>query len=319
MAAYSRREFGKALVVGVSIGGVVCARRVAAARQVVLGVTTSSFRDLPRVTGRDNVEDILRAVRAAGARHVELSLSNVEPAPPSTGSFIGGSAAYPRRVVLSSEEIAATNAVAREELRRWRLATPPAHVAQLRRTFEQAGVGLVGAAVTFDASFADDELDAVFTFVKALGIATVSSAMTMATARRLVPFAERHDVRVGIHHQMDNSTGLISAGDLRLALALSPRFAVKLDVGTLAASDRDVVADLRTYQDRVAYVLMRDRLRHGGASQPFGDGDTPLAAIMAVLSAAPSSIPAIVEYDYPGLRPASAELAASLAYLERHA
>ena len=90
------------------------------AAQVVVGVSTSSFRDLPRVTGRDNVDDVIRALQAAGATHVELAFANVEPAPPSTAPVMGGSAAYPRRIVLSPEEVAATNASARTALRTWR-------------------------------------------------------------------------------------------------------------------------------------------------------------------------------------------------------
>ena len=62
---------------------------------------------------------------------------------------------------------------------------------------------------------------------------------------------------------------------------MSPSFTVKLDVGNITASNRDAVAELREYRSRVSYVVLRDRLRNGGASQPFGEGDTPIRSVLA--------------------------------------
>ena len=107
---------------------------------MALGVSTSSFRDLPRVTGRDNVDDVIRALQAVGATHVELALANVEPAPPSTAPFMGGTPAYPRRIVLTPEEIAATNASARAALRTWRSQTAPGVFEAVRGKFAAAGI-----------------------------------------------------------------------------------------------------------------------------------------------------------------------------------
>ena len=45
--------------------------------------------------------------------------------------MMGGSAAYPKRIILTPEEMAATNAVARDALRTWRLRRPAS------RSFEQ--------------------------------------------------------------------------------------------------------------------------------------------------------------------------------------
>ena len=89
----------------------------------------------------------------------------------------------------------------------------------------------------------------------------------------------------------------------------------KLDIGNLTASNCDAVAELREYRSRVAYVLVKDRLRNGGASQPLGEGDTPIRKVLDVLKASAPTIPALVEYDYVGLRSPVDELRASLAYV----
>jgi sugar phosphate isomerase/epimerase len=286
-----------------------------AAADAPIWVGSSSFRDLPRVPGRDNLDEIIRAVRAVGATHVELALANLEPAPPSTAPVMGGSAAYPRRIVMTPEEVAATNSSARAALRTWRLQAPVSVFEQARGRLTSAGLTVHACALAYNDSFSDDEIDATFRQAKTLGVSTVSSPLTMAMARRLVPFADRHQIAVAIHNQVDgNRAGAIDTPALKQALALSPAFAVKLDIGNLTASNCDAVAELREYRPRVSYVLVRDRLRNGGASQPFGEGDTPIKQVLSILGTPAPAIPALVEYDYVGLRSSVDELKACVAY-----
>jgi len=321
MKTLSRREFGR-LVSAVPLAGAVTAigriDGIEALAPIALGVSTSSFRDLPRVTGLDNLDAVLDAVRAVSVSDIELAFANLEPAPPATAPMMGGSAAYPRRIVLTPEEIAATNADARAALRRWRLETGAGFFEDVRGKLAGAGITVHGCALTFDASWTDEEIDAVFRQAKVLGVATISSPMTMATAERLVPFAERHRIAIAVHNQPDGNRhgqqDLIDTPRLDAALALSPTIKLKLDAGHLTASNGDAVAELRKCRGRVAYVVLRDRLRNGGASQPFGDGDTPLRGLLDALTDSPP-VPALVEYDYLGLRSSVAEVTASLAYL----
>jgi sugar phosphate isomerase/epimerase len=283
---------------------------------MAIGVTTSSFRDLPRLTGRGNVDAVLQAARSAGATHLELALLNIEPAPPSTAPVMGGSAAYPKRIVLTPEEIAATDSASRDALRTWRLGAGAEVFDEARRRAASAGLRLDACAVTFNDSFTDEEIDATFRHVTALGVKTVSSPLTPAMARRLVPFAERHAVSIAIHNQVDgNPGGLIDTAHLAEALALSPLYRLRLDVGNLTASNRDAVAVVREHLPRAAAVILKDRLRNGGASQPLGEGDTPLAGVLTVLGAARPPVPMLLEYDYAGLRGSVGEVKTSLAYL----
>jgi sugar phosphate isomerase/epimerase len=314
MAVLSRREFGGVLIAGLPLAAVMGSAGVAAA-DAPIWLGSSSFRDLPRVPGRDNLDEIIQAVRAVGATHVELALANLEPAPPSTAPVMGGSAAYPRRIVMTPEEVAATNSSARAALRAWRLQTPPSVFEQARARLTSAGLTVRACALAYNDSFSDDEIDATFRQAKTLGVSTVSSPLTMAMARRLLPFADRHQIAVAIHNQVDgNRAGAIDTPALKQALALSPVFAVKLDIGNLTASNCDAVAELREYRSRVSYVLVRDRLRNGGASQPFGEGDTPIGAVLSLLGTSAPAIPALVEYDYVGLRSSVDELKACVAY-----
>ena len=302
------------MIAGLPLAAAITSVRLSAA-EVPVWVSTSSFRDLPRVPGRDNLDEVIRALKAVGITHTELALANLEPAPPSTAPVMGGSAAYPRRIVMTPEEIAATNSVARAALREWRLKTPAGSFDQARAKLASAGLTVHACSLAYNDSFSDDEIDATFRQARALGVTTVSSPLTLAMARRLVRFAERHQMSVAIHNQMDGGpSGAIDTPALAKALALSPAFSLKLDIGNLTASNCDAVAELRELHSRVSYVVLRDRLRNGGASQPFGEGDTPIRKTLAVMAALPSAIAASIEYDYIGLRSSVDELKSCVAY-----
>lgn len=316
MTALSRREFGRIVAAGIPLVAIARATNVAALSPVTVGVSTSSFRDLRRLPGLPSVDEVVRALRRVRETDVELALSDVEPAPPSTASFLGGTPAYPRRVVFTPEEVASIKDEARRNLREWRAQVEPAYFRDVAAKFTAAGMTLLSCALEYDASFTDDEIEATFRQVKALGASTISSPMTMETARRLVPFATRHDVAVAIHNQLDgNAAGLIATPDLSDALALSPAFRLKLDIGNLTASNQDAVAALDRHAARVSHVLVKDRLRNGGASQHYGEGDTPIAAVLDRLKASSHRIPAVVEVDYVGLYSSVDEVAASMSYV----
>jgi sugar phosphate isomerase/epimerase len=193
--------------------------------------------------------------------------------------------------------------------------TPAGVFDQARGKLASAGLTVHACVLNYNDSFSDDEIDATFRQARALGVRTVSSPLTIPMARRLVPFAQRHQISVAIHNQVDgNRSGAIDTPALKHALALSPAFSLKLDIGNFTASNCDAVAELREYRSRVSHVLVRDRLRNGGTSQPFGEGDTPIREVFGVLASPAPGIPALVEYDYVGLRSSVDELKACLAY-----
>lgn len=321
MASYSRRAFGKLVVAGAVVAA--AATTVAGAANTRFGATTYSYRDLFRVPGEGNLDDVLRAVKRSGVTFLELAAMNVEPAGPNTGPAAPiPPAAYPRQVVvLSPEQVAAAKIRVRNALRDWRLATPAADFELVRSEFyREAGVTIHSYAVEFEPSFTDAEIDAVFTQAKALGVVALTSPLTMEMATRLVPFMAKHNLPIGIHNQVDgNSAGFVSTANLEAALALSPSYGVKLDIGHITASNRDAVAEFRKYEARVLHVNVQDRLRNNGLSQRLGEGDTPIAAVLAAVKASARDIPAILEHSHVGIGTSAEEVAVSLAYLKAQA
>jgi hypothetical protein len=103
--------------------------RAASADAVRIGVATESFHDLPRIPGQDNVDDIIRALKASGSTGIDLASANTEapspdtglPPPPPPGPYGGPPAGF------TPAELAARNRALRDNLRKWRLATPASH------------------------------------------------------------------------------------------------------------------------------------------------------------------------------------------------
>lgn len=316
MTRIARRTFGTLALLGAPL---LVGFSLSARADVAVGVSTYSYRDLFRVPGQDNVDDVIRALRASGATGVELAAVNVEPAGPNTGPAAPPRpAAYPvQAVVQSPAQVAAMKAAVRDYLRRWRTTTPDAWFQQVRERLYAENFSILAYAVEFDADFTDAEVDAAFRHAKLLGASTVSSRMTLAVAVRVAPFAVRHAMSLAIHTQPDGNTGrFISTADLDAALALSPALTLKLDIGHATASNRDAVAVLRQYLDRVSSVNVQDRLRNGGRSERFGDGDTPIAAALTMLRGSARAVPVFVEYSYSGLGSSAAEVRESVLFLK---
>ena len=292
---YSRREFGQ-VILGGSIVSVAARTNLFAAGNGRVGATTASFRDLPRVPGQDNIDDVIRALRASGVRDIELSSFNVEPAGPNSGPAAPPkpSAYPPREIILSPEEIAAAKKAAREDLRRWRVTAEAEWYGRVREKFDAAGIVVHTYAVGYDEQFTDEEIQATFRQAAAFGAKVISFPASLDVARRLMPFGNASAIGVALRNSIDFT-------QLSSALALSPNFRLALDIGNLTGGNRDAVAAVREYQLRISHILVRDRLRNDGRSEKFGNGDTPIAEVLGLLKELRSSIPVFVDYDYAGL------------------
>jgi len=166
----SRRDFGKAALAAIPLS------RSWGAPAVQLGVSTYSFRDLLRTPGKDNVDDIVSAVRQTGVSVIELASANTEPAGPNSGPAVPPPpSAYPDPVrTPSPAEVAAAKLKVRNALRDWRLSTPASAHAAHRAKFQAAGIDLFAYRVDYDASFTDDEIEVTFQQAKALGVARIA-------------------------------------------------------------------------------------------------------------------------------------------------
>jgi sugar phosphate isomerase/epimerase len=311
----SRRDFSKVALAGLPAAAAWSAPADLAVR---LGVATYSFRDMLRTPGRDNVDDVIKALQFAGAREVELSSANTEPAGPNSGPAVPPPpSAYPPPIKPPSpEEVAAAKLAVRNALRSWRLATPAAGHAAIRAKFDAAGISIFAYRVDYDASFTDDEIDVTFRQAKALGVRTISSTTTLTGARRIAPFADRHALAVALHNtaNIKDPDAIATPQSFRTALALSKSFHLNLDIGNFTAANFEAVAFIQENLASISHIQIKDRTRNGGSNERFGDGDTPIQDVLRLVKQKQLAIPVFVEYEYIGLGAPPEEVRKCLAY-----
>jgi sugar phosphate isomerase/epimerase len=302
----SRRDWGK-----LALAGIPAVLRGAAAGSIRVGVLTESFHDFPRKPGRDNVDEIIAALKAAGVTEIDLASSNTEapspdaglPPPPPPGPYGGPPAGF------TPAELALRERALRDNLRKWRMATPPSHYAELKSRFAAAGISVYAISFLHDDAFTDPELDATFAHAKALGVEVISSRATLPMAKRLVPFADRHDVSIAFRNNRE------TAGQILDFAALSPRFRVNLDIGNFTAANQEPVAFLQENSRLVTHLVVKDRTRNDGGNEAFGSGDTPIQPVLALVRDRQYPIRAYVDYEYVGLGTPQEEVRKCLAYV----
>lgn len=277
-------------------------------------MATESFHELPRIPGQDNVDDLIHALKDCGAREIDLASVNTEapspdtglPPPPPPGPYGGPAGGF------TPAELEARNRAVRNNLRKWRLATPASHYADLKSKFQAAGIGVFAMSFGHDEAFTDQELDATFLHAKALGVEVISSESSAAMVSRLAPFAEKHSMLVAFR----NGPGLLETpAELARAMAVSKRFRVNLDIGNFTAANQEAVAYIQENHAAITHLIVKDRTRNNGGNEAFGSGDTPIKPVMALLREKNYPIRVCVDYEYVGLGSARQEIRKCLAYV----
>ncbi|MDR3699593.1 MAG: TIM barrel protein [Candidatus Sulfopaludibacter sp.] len=277
-----------------------------------MGASTESFHDFPRIPGRDNVEEIIGGLKASGVGEIDLASVNTEapnpdaglPPPPPPGPYGGPPAGF------TPAELAARARALRDNLRKWRVATPASHYRNLRTRFAGAGIAVYAMSFQHDDAFTDDELEATFGHAKALGVEVISSRATLPMARRLAPFAEKHAIPVAFRNERE------TAAQLSALAAVSPRFRVNLDIGNFTAANQEAVAYIQENHQKITHVMVKDRTRNEGGNEVFGSGDTPIQAVCALLRDKQYPIRAFVDYEYVGLGTPQEEVRKCVAYVK---
>jgi sugar phosphate isomerase/epimerase len=314
----SRRDFGKLALAGLPLTTAPRAAAGPTASGVRLGVATYSLRDLARAPGRDNVDDVIKALQFAGAREIELWSANTEPAGPNSGPAVPPPpSAYPAPIKPPSpEEVAAAKLAVRSALRHWRLAIPAANHEAFRARFQAAGISLFAYRVDYDDQFTDEEIDVTFQQAKALGVRTMASMTSVSGARRLAPFAEKHRLTVALHNTANTKDpdSICTPQSFRSALALSKNFRLNLDIGHFTAANYEAVAFIQENHASISHIQIKDRTRNGGANERFGEGDTPIKDVLTLVKEKQLPIPAFVEYEYIGLGTPQEEVRKCLAF-----
>jgi sugar phosphate isomerase/epimerase len=282
MSRLTRREWSALVLGGIAArplarlgamgGGGSPDSRIAGVR---LGAQSYSFRDR-------SLDRLIPAMTDIGLSYCELWQDHVEP---------------------KSFEGAPRGAARREAMRKWRLSVPLDTFRDIRAKFERAGIKLTAYNLSFRDDFTDEEIDRGFEMAKALGVKVITASSNVTTAAKVDPFAQKHKITVGFHNHSDKVPNEFSGpDDFEAALrGRSKYIAINLDIGHFVAAGHDPLAFLDAHHSKIVSLHLKDR-KHANtkANLPFGQGDTPIVAVLQRLRDRHWDIPANIEYEYDG-------------------
>ena len=274
----SRRGFAKLVLGGLPISAALS--KVGFAQKkinstingVQIGSQSYSFRNM-------SMEDCIKSMAEVGLGVCELYAPHVEPKDPATG-----------------------RALSRTALRDWRLSTSMDVFKTAKKKFDDAGIELVAYNYSFKDDFTDAEIDRGFDMAKALGVNIITASATVTAAKRVVPFAEKHNMTVAFHGHdyITDANQFAKPEAFAAAMAMSKHFQINLDIGHFVAAGYDPVKYIIENHEHILVLHIKDRKTNRGANVPWGQGDTPIKQVLQLLRDKKYKIPALIEYEYNG-------------------
>lgn len=269
---------------------------------VEVGVITYSYRSMP---GADDAVALLKYIVDSGVSAIELMGPAAEiyagsPAPAARGGAPGrgpGRGPGGGRAPLTPEQQAAQQAKA-EELKKWRLSVSMDKYKALRKMYNDAGVGIYALKLEPAPNMSDEEYEYIFHVAEILGASHVTRELSndLAFTQRIGDFAARKKMRIAYHAHLQAT---MSAWDA--VLAQSKGNAINFDCGHyVAGTSLSPIPVLQKHHDRIASMHIKDRKKgtNGGTNMPWGQGDTPLKEVLALMRQEKYKFPATIELEY---------------------
>jgi len=239
---------------------------------VQIGVITYSFRSMP-----GSVEQLLQYCQDCDINAMELM-----------GDAAEAYAGAPKRD--GSADFMA-------KLADWRANCPMDKFVELRKMYNDAGVKIYAwKPNALNKRNTDAEIEYAFKAGKALGCThvTVELPTDDAQTQRLGDLAAKHHIYVGYHAHTQATATLWDT-----ALSQSKYNAINLDIGHyVAGTSSSPIEFIMKNRDRIMSMHLKDRKYHNGPNMPWGEGDTPIKEVLALMRKDKYKCPATIELEY---------------------
>ena len=287
----SRRQFAKLALAVLPVAKIYAAQN-SKLKGVQIGTITYSFGQMP-------VDQIIPAMVSIGLSEVELMSNHCE-------AMLGAPAVSFGRGQQTPEQ-QATTAQQQQALRAWRLATTPDTFKPVKQKFTEAGIDLQILCFNQRVDAKDDEIEYAFQMAKALGVRAISSSSTVAFARRVAPFAEKHKMIWGGHGHANifDPEEFAKPETFREIMSFGRYIGINLDIGHFTAAGYDPVPFIKENHARITNLHLKDRKKPvqpikdtNTPNLPWGQGDTPIKEVLQLLAQEKYTFPANIELEY---------------------
>lgn len=286
--SYTRRDLGK-LAMAALPAGMLLAKPNSRFGGVQIGIIISPvlFKDMPLPA-----DEILKKLLELGINAVEMQDVRVEA--------YAGAPTTPRIQGKATPEQQEARRKAAHDLQQWRLAAPMEKYKALRKLYQDAGVNMYAfRAGSLSKDTTDQELAYFFNAAEALGANQITTELPKdpALSQRFGDYAAKRKIMMGYHNHLQ-----VNFDSWNTALAQSKYNGINFDVGHFAAAvSQSPIPFIEKHHDRITCLHLKDRKygANGAKNVPWGQGDTPLKEVLALMKKERYNFPAGIELEYP--------------------
>jgi sugar phosphate isomerase/epimerase len=257
---------------------------------VQIGAITYSFRSMPDQTLAATLDYAVKA----GLSSVELMGGPVE-------QYAG----------IPSDEGA---------IRRWRSTVSMDKFKEIKKLFKDKGVK-IDILKLGDSNWSDEEIDYAFKVCKTLGARGITTEISIESALRLLPFAEKHQLYVIFHNHGQPGDPDFS---FEKVLSLGGWLMLNFDAGHYYGATGLNPCDLiRRLHNRIASIHVKDKTgpkaTPADTNRPWGEGQTPVTELLQLIRNEkwPVTCDIELEYDIPAGSDAVEEVSKCVDYCRK--
>ena len=250
---------------------VASAKEGAKFKGVEIGTITYSYRSMPD----QSLNGILKYVIQSGLNSVELM-----------GEVVERYAGIPQ----SKDP---------RDIRKWRMTVSMNKFKEVRKMFSARGVK-IDILKLGEESWSDEEIDYAFNVCKTVGAKGITMEISEEAAKRLAPFAQKHNLYVIFHNHSQPGDSNFSFDKV---LAYGPKVMLNLDCGHyFGATGLNPTILIERLHNRIASIHIKDKTGPKASdpdkNQQFGKGETPINEILQLIQKKEWPIICDIELEY---------------------
>ena len=184
-------------------------------------------------------------------------------------------------------------------IKQWRSTVSMDKFKAIRKMFKSKGVK-IDILKLGDKSWSDEEIDYAFNVCKILGAKGLTMEISEEAAKRMEPFAEKHNLYMIFHNHGQPGDPNFSFDKI---LAYGPKLMLNLDCGHyFGATGLNPCVLIERLHDRIASIHIKDKTgpkaSDPNTNQQFGKGQTPVVEILQMIQKNKWPIICDIELEY---------------------